>query len=183
MAQFDGFDRSLCEAPVNALVLVNRYPAVGLSASGGAVARGDFDRPPTRSTARKLRPWAVRPKRNTNKRHPERKIPIPSARQDDRPAEPGVGSRCNVHTHAARLFIPGLDRRLGDPTGAVLATLKHTDGGFCVEALSEVLVRFGKPGIFNTDQAACRSASGAVGRDAGLLLSPLLLSPCRATGR
>jgi putative transposase len=26
--------------------------------------------------------------------------------------------------------------------------------GFCVEALSEALARFGKPGIFNTDQGA-----------------------------
>jgi putative transposase len=26
--------------------------------------------------------------------------------------------------------------------------------GFCVEALSEALARFGKPGIFNTDQSA-----------------------------
>src|SRR5712671_7636258 len=34
-------------------------------------------------------------------------LPVPSARQDDRPAKPGVGSRRNVHTDAARVFVPG----------------------------------------------------------------------------
>ena len=37
----------------------------------------------------KLGLWAVRPKRNASKRHPEHKVyPVPSARQNDRPAEP-----------------------------------------------------------------------------------------------
>src|SRR5205807_9765796 len=43
-----------------------------------------------RRLKRKLGLWAVRPKRNTSKR-PSRAqgLPIPAARQDDRPAEPG----------------------------------------------------------------------------------------------
>jgi putative transposase len=45
-----------------------------------------------RRLMRKLGLWAVWPKRNTSKRHPEHKVyPYLSARQDDRPAEPGVG--------------------------------------------------------------------------------------------
>lgn len=28
------------------------------------------------------------------------------------------------------------------------------ESSFCIEAVEEVLARFGKPGIFNTDQAA-----------------------------
>jgi hypothetical protein len=35
----------------------------------------------------------------------------------------------------------------------VLAAVKHANGGFCVEALSEALARFDIPGIFNTDQS------------------------------
>ena len=46
-----------------------------------------------RRLMRKLGLWAVRPKRNTSRRHPGYKVyPYPSARQDDRPGEPGVGS-------------------------------------------------------------------------------------------
>ena len=45
-----------------------------------------------RRLMRKLGLWAVRPKRNTSKRHPEHQVyPVPSARQNDRPAEPSVG--------------------------------------------------------------------------------------------
>ena len=46
-----------------------------------------------RRLMRELGLWAVRPKRNTSKRHPEHKgLSVPSARQNDRPAEPSVGS-------------------------------------------------------------------------------------------
>jgi len=45
-----------------------------------------------RRLMKKLGLWAVRPKPNTSKRHPAHKVyPYPSARQDDRPAKPGVG--------------------------------------------------------------------------------------------
>jgi putative transposase len=44
-----------------------------------------------RRLMKKLGLWAVRPKRNTNKRHPEHKLSMPSARQDDRPVEPSAG--------------------------------------------------------------------------------------------
>ena len=48
-----------------------RQPA----APGGAVARGDFGRPPAGPAAdEKARLWALRPKRNTSKRHPEHKV-------------------------------------------------------------------------------------------------------------
>ena len=46
-----------------------------------------------RRLMRKLGLWAVRPKRNTSKPHPEHKVyPVSAARQDDRPAEPSMGS-------------------------------------------------------------------------------------------
>ena len=44
-----------------------------------------------RRLMRQLGLWAVRPKRNTSKRHPEYKVYPYLLRQDDRPAEPGVG--------------------------------------------------------------------------------------------
>ena len=40
----------------------------------------------------------------------------------------GVGSRRSVHTDAAGVFVPGRNHRLGNPTGAVLAAVKHADG-------------------------------------------------------
>jgi putative transposase len=46
-----------------------------------------------RRLMRKLGLWAVRPKRNTSKPHPEHTIyPYLLRGQDDRPAEPGVGT-------------------------------------------------------------------------------------------
>src|SRR5215471_2837315 len=63
-------------------------------ASGGAVARGDFDRPSTRPAAdeetRALGSQAEAEHQQAASR--AQGLPIPSARQDDRPAEPGVGS-------------------------------------------------------------------------------------------
>jgi putative transposase len=49
--------------------------------------------------------------------------------------------------------------------------------GFCVEALSEALGRFGKPGIFNTDQSLPSRTRGARN-------SPVTSSPrsCAITG-
>ena len=49
--------------------------------------------------------------------------------------------------------------------------------GFCVEALSEALARFGKPGIFNTDQSLPSRKRGARNSPA-----PSLPSCCWTTG-
>ena len=81
-------------------------------------------------------------------------LPVPSARRDDRPAEPGVGRRHNVYPDASGVFVPGRDPRLGNPAGASWRLSNTLTAGFCVEALSEALGRFAKPGIFNTDQGA-----------------------------
>ena len=43
--------------------------------------------------------------------------------------------------------------------------------GFCVEALSEALARFGKPGIFNTDQSLPSRKRGA--RNSQVTSSPI----------
>ena len=81
-------------------------------------------------------------------------LSVPSARRDDRPAEPGMGRRHNIHTDAAGVFVPGRDHRLGNPRVLSWRLSNTLTAAFCVEALSEALARFGKPGIFNTDQGA-----------------------------
>ena len=40
---------------------------------------------------------------------------------------------------AARVFVPGRDYRLGDPTSAVLAAVEHAHGGVLCRGLSEAL--------------------------------------------
>ena len=77
------------------------------------------------------------------------------SRQDDRPGEPSVGSRHSLYPDAARIFVPGRDHRLGHPKGVSYRLSDTLAAGFCVEALSEALARFGKPGIFDPDQEAC----------------------------
>src|SRR6201982_3369761 len=94
-------------------------------AAGGALARGGFGWPPARPAAdEKARAVGGQAEAEHQQAASRAQgLPIPSARQDDRPAEPGVGSRCNVHTDAAGVFIPRRDYRLGNPTGAVLAAV------------------------------------------------------------
>src|SRR5436190_2659328 len=100
-------------------------------ATSGAVARGDFGWPPARPAAdEKARAVGGQAEAEHQQAASRAQgVPVPSARQDDRPAGPGVGSRRNVHTDAAGVFVPGRDHRLGNPTGVVLAAVKHADDG------------------------------------------------------
>src|SRR5947208_1794872 len=125
-------------------------------AAGRAVAGGDFGWPPARPAAdEKARAVGGQAEAEHQQAASRAQgLPIPSARQDDRPAEPGVGSWRNVHTDAARVLY--LVAIIDWATRRVLSwRLSNTlTAGFCVEALSEALARFGNPGIFNTDQGA-----------------------------
>src|SRR6516225_12396740 len=89
-------------------------------------------------------------------------LPIPSARQDDRPAEPepapakaGVWAADVTYMPMQHGFLY-LVAIIDWATRRVLSWRLSTTltAGFCVEALSEALARFGNPGIFNTDQGA-----------------------------
>src|SRR6185369_4902077 len=90
-----------------------------------------------RRLMRKLGLWAVRPKRNTSKRHPEHKVypyllrskTIDQPNQSLPSRKRGVGSRHNVHPDASGISVPDRDHRLGDPAGAVLAAVEHAHGG------------------------------------------------------
>src|SRR5271169_5551523 len=89
-------------------------------------------------------------------------LSVPFARQDDRSAEPepalakaGVWAADVTYIPMQQGFLY-LVAIIDWATRRVLSwRLSNTlTAGFCVEALSEALARFGKPGIFNTDQGA-----------------------------
>src|SRR5271165_7104954 len=124
--------------------------------ASGAVARGDFCRasahPTADAQAGSFRHQAEAEHQQAASRAQD--LPLPAARQDDRPAEPGVGERHYVHPDAPRVSVSGRDHRLVDQAGSVVASVEHPDGGFCGGALGGALARFGRPGIFNTDQGS-----------------------------
>src|ERR1700681_2662356 len=108
-----------------------------------------------RRLMRKLGLWAVRPKRNTSKRHPEHKVYpyLLRGKTIDRANQVWAADITYIPMRQGFLYLvaiidwatrQGLSWRLSNTLTA----------GFCVEALSEALARFGKPGIFNTDQGA-----------------------------
>jgi putative transposase len=108
-----------------------------------------------RRLMRKLGLWAVRPKRNTSKRHPEHKVYpyLLRGRTIDQPNQVWAADITYIPMQQGFLYLVAI---IDWATRRVLSwRLSNTlTAGFCVEALSEALVRFGNPGIFNTDQGA-----------------------------
>ena len=98
-----------------------------------------------RRLMRKLALWAVRPKRNTSKRHSGHKVypyllrgrtidqpnqSLPPRRRGHGPLTSPPPSRGQaLHPLATGVFVPGRDHRLGNPASAVLAAVEHADGG------------------------------------------------------
>src|SRR5271170_3968545 len=133
-------------------------------APGGAVAGGDFGGPPAGPAADE-EARAVGGQAETEHQQAASRaqgLSISSARQDDRPAEPepalakaGVWAADVTYIPMQQGFLY-LVAIIDWATRRVLSwRLSNTlTAGFCVEALSEALARFGKPGIFNTDQGA-----------------------------
>lgn len=108
-----------------------------------------------RRLMRKLGLWAVRPKRNTSKRHPKHKV-YPYLLRGKTIDQPNQVWAADITYLAMRQGFLYLVAIIDWATRRVLSwRLSNTlTAGFCVEALSEALTRFGKPGIFNTDQGA-----------------------------
>ena len=108
-----------------------------------------------RRLMRKLGLWAVRPKRNTSKRHPEHKVYpyLLRGRTIDQPNQVWAADITYIPMQQGFLYLVAI---IDWATRRVLSwRLSNTlTAGFCVDALSEALVRFGNPGIFNTDQGA-----------------------------
>jgi putative transposase len=108
-----------------------------------------------RRLMRKLGLWAVRPKRNSSKRHPEHKVYpyLLRGKTIDRPNQVWAADVTYIPMLHGFLYLVAI---IDWATRRVLSwRLSNTQAaGFCVEALSEALARFGTPGTFNTDQGA-----------------------------
>jgi len=108
-----------------------------------------------RRLMKKLGLWAVRPKRNTSKRHPEHKVYpyLLRGKTIDQPNQVWAADVTYIPMPQGFLYLVAI---IDWATRRVLSwRLSNTlTAGFCVEALSEPVARFGKPGIFNTDQGA-----------------------------
>jgi putative transposase len=108
-----------------------------------------------RRLMQKLGLWAVRPKRNTSKPHPAHRI-YPYLLRGltiDQPNQVWATDITYVPMRHGLLYLVAI---IDWATRRVLSwRLSNTlTTGFCVEALREALARFGKPGIFNTDQGS-----------------------------
>jgi putative transposase len=108
-----------------------------------------------RRLMKKLGLWAVRPKRNTSKRHPEHKVYpyLLRGKTIDQPNQVWAADVTYIPMQQGFLYLVAI---VDWATRRVLSwRLSNTlTARFCVEALSEALARFGKPGIFNTDQGS-----------------------------
>jgi putative transposase len=115
-----------------------------------------------RRLMRKLGLWAVRPKRNTSKRHHEHKVYpyLLRGKVIDQPNQVWAADITYIAMRQGFLYLVAI---IDWATRRVLSwRLSNTlTAGFCVEALSEALGRFGKPGIFNTDQSLPSRKRGA----------------------
>lgn len=108
-----------------------------------------------RRLMQKLGLWAVRPKRNTSKPHPAHKI-YPYLLRGLTIDQPNQVWATDITYIAMRHGFLYLVAIIDWATRRVLSwRLSNTlTTGFCVEALRAALARFGKPGIFNTDQGS-----------------------------
>ena len=144
----------------------SRRLQVALSREGVSVGRRRV-----RRLMKKLGLWAVRPKRNTSKRHPEHKVYpyLLRGKTIDQPNQVWAADVTYIPMQQGFLYLVAI---IDWATRRVLSwRLSNTlTAGFCVEALSEALARFGKPGIFNTDQSL-------PSRKRGVCNSPATRSP------
>ncbi len=108
-----------------------------------------------RRLMRKLGLWAVRPKRNTSKPHAAHKVYpyLLRGKVIDQPNQVWATDITYIPMRQGFLYLVAI---IDWATRRVLSwRLSNTlTTGFCVAALSEALARFGKPGIFNTDQGS-----------------------------
>ena len=127
-----------------------------------------------RRLMRKLGLWAVRPKRNTSKRHPGHQVYpyLLRGKTIDRANQVWAADITYIPMRQGFLYLVAI---IDWATRRVLSwRLSNTlTAEFCVEALSEALARFGKPGIFNTDQGAqfTSDAFTQMLRDHGIAIS------------
>src|SRR2546429_982653 len=128
----------------------SRRLQVALSREGVSVGRRRV-----RRLMKKLGLWAVRPKRNTSKRHPEHKVYpyLLRGKTIDQPNQVWAADVTYIPMQQGFLYLVAI---IDWATRRVLSwRLSNTlTAGFCVEALREALAPFGHPGVFHTDQGA-----------------------------
>src|SRR5437016_786740 len=104
-----------------------------------------------RRLMRKLGLWAVRPKRNTSKRHPKHKVYpyLLRGKTIDQANRVWAADITYIAMRQGFLYLVAI---IDWATRRVLSwRLSNTlTAGFCVEALGKALARFGTPGIFQT---------------------------------
>jgi putative transposase len=108
-----------------------------------------------RGLMRKLGLWAITPKPNTSKSHPEHKI-YPYLLRDmtiDQANQVWATDITYIPMRRGFLYLVAI---LDWATRRVLAwRLSNTlTADFCVDALKEAITKYGTPGIFNTDQGS-----------------------------
>ena len=125
-----------------------------------------------RRLMRKLGLSAVRPKRNTSKPNPAHKVYpyLLRGKTIDQPNQVWATDITYIAMRQGFLYLVAI---IDWATRRVLSwRLSNTlTAGFCVEALSEALARFGKPDIFNTDQSLPSRKRGA--RNSPVTSSPI----------
>ena len=108
-----------------------------------------------RRLMKKLGLWAVGPKPNTSKPHPEHKIYpyLLRGMTIDRPNQVWATDITYIRMRHGFLYLCAI---MDWATRKVLSwRLSNTlTSDFCTAALKEALARYGKPGIFNTDQGS-----------------------------
>src|ERR1700732_320027 len=108
-----------------------------------------------RRLMRKLGLWAGRPKPQNSTRHTRYQVYpyLLRGATIDQPNQVWAADMTYIPMQQGFLYLVAI---IDWATRRVLSwRLSNTlTAGFCVEALSEALARFGKPGIFNTDQGA-----------------------------
>ena len=143
-----------------------------------------------RRLMRKLGLWAVRPKRNTSKRHPEHQVYpyLLRGKTIDQPDQVWAADITYIPMQQGFLYLVAI---IDWATRRVLSwRLSNTlAAGFCVEALSEALARFGKLAPLipikgrNSPAASLPRCCGTMGSrsawtDAGAATTTSLSSAC-----
>ena len=108
-----------------------------------------------RRLMRRLGLWAIRPKRSTSKPHPDHKIYpyLLRGKTIDQPNQVWATDITYIPMRRGFLYLVAIiDWATRRVLSWRLSNTLTTD--FCVEALGEALARYGRPGIFNSDQGS-----------------------------
>lgn len=84
-------------------------------------------------------------------------------RPENRASQPGLGYRYHLHSDDPRFYVLGGDHDCYSRKVLFWRISNTLETDFCVEALQEVMARYGRPGVFITDQGAQFTSSQFTG--------------------